>query len=45
MQLTIGDSIMNGAKHLYNDNWIVDFQNLSSNYRHALHKAEDESWL
>ncbi len=45
MQLGIGDSIMNGARHLYNDNWIVDFQNLSSNYRHALHKTDDESWL
>lgn len=36
---------MNGAKHLYNDNWIVEFQCISSVYRNALQNPEEDTWM
>lgn len=33
--MSIGNSILRGTRFLYNENWIVDFQGMSSKYRES----------
>lgn len=41
LKLKVGNSILNGARHLYNDNWIIDFLELTTDYRNSVKTNPD----